>query len=374
MTAPLALGHDTATGRPVELDPSAGPVVLLTGSTAAGKTAALHRLGQEAARAGSLVVNVAPHDLSFDGEGVIDLTDPEALPGALDPLRVALPPLREQVTAAFLLALLRPAPAEWEHEITRAVHDAAHDRDGDLSTVLDRLRAARLPAMREAGAALAVEADHGLARLAFPARAQRSNGLARLWRRSGARRLADPPLVREVRDHTLDRPVTTIRLDLHPPDYRRPAAQHTLDERASAATMLLVAAYALRLAATTQRHKLLIFDTPASAIINFTRGRVVFDRLARLARSYNSTIALAVRRPEPAAGLAAVIGTHLAFRQAGPNGARQAIHLLDLDPDGPWTGRLGGYRAGHCLMRDLDGEIIEIRVADGDRPHPSPVT
>lgn len=367
------LGHDSTTGRPVGVDLHGGgaPVVLCTGSVGVGKTVALERLGLEAARAGSLVVNVAPLDLGFDGEAVIDLADSEGLAGVLDPLRVAPVAVREEVTVAFLLALLRPVSPACEDAIERAVRDAAVRRGGDLATVLDTLRASQEPAVREAGEALAVHADHGLARLAFPALAQRTNGSARSWRRGGARRPPEPPpAVGEVRDYTLDQPVTTIRLGWlsHPPSgyWQPPAEQQTSGERAAVAMSLVLVAYALRLAASTPRHTLLIFDGPTSAIVNFTSGRRVFDRLARGARHVNATIALATQHPEPTVGLAGVVGTHLAFGQDTAAGARQAADLLNAEEE--WVDPLRRYRAGQCLMREPDGEIVELRVAmDSDR-------
>ncbi|MBA2555746.1 MAG: ATP-binding protein [Chloroflexi bacterium] len=372
-TPTAIVGHDSTTGSPVGIDLSAKagpPVVLLTGTIGSGKTVALERLGWEAARAGSLVVNVAPLDLGFDGEAVIDLNDPEALPGVLDPMRVAHAAVREEVTVAFLLTLLRPVSAGWEVAISRAVRDAVARPGGDLATVLDALRASRAPEGRQAADALGVHGDYGLGRFAFPALAQRTHGLARLWRRAGTRRPPEPPAVTAVRDHDLDQPITTIRVGGHGlgrlPDYWPPTADLSANERASVATKLLLAAYALRLAASTPRHTLLLFDDPASAIVHFTNGRQVFACLARLARSMNTTIALATLRPEPAVGLAGVIGTHLAFGQDTAAGARQAADLLNAEEE--WVDPLRRYRDGWCLMREPDGEIVELRVAmDSDQ-------
>ncbi|MCA1569776.1 MAG: ATP-binding protein [Chloroflexi bacterium] len=365
----LTLGRDLA-GEVVQLvipAPAAGrpPGVLLVGQPGTGKTSALRQIGQEAARAGSRVVNVAPLDLSFAREDEIDLTNPEALPGVLDPLKIAPRGLREQITTAALFALLQPA-REWEAPIATAVHAASVRRGGgDLGDVIDALRASTAPAARDAARALAVFADYGLARLLFPTRVQRSNASAREWRRSGAHRhKADPAAVAAVRDHVLTQPITTIRLPLvdPPADYRVPASDHSTDECVAAATAILLATYALRLAASTPTHTLVLFDSLASAVIHSTRGRRVFSALARTAQAHNTTLALTTLRPDAAASLAPLFASRIAFAPASRADAKHTAELLGLNDEELWIERMRSYRPGQCMLRDHTGRLTELEV------------
>jgi hypothetical protein len=66
-----------------------------------------------------------------------------------------------------LLELLRDPPPAWENAIDRAVRDAVRAGDRSLMCVVERLRSSEVPAAREAGDALEVLADFGLARLGF---------------------------------------------------------------------------------------------------------------------------------------------------------------------------------------------------------------
>jgi hypothetical protein len=277
----IPLGRD-ASGRPAQLvipppDAGAAAGVLLVGGYGSGKTSALRRIGQEAARAGSLVVNVAPLDLTFAGEDEIDLSRPGELRGVLDPLRIAHPSL-----------------AKW-------------------SCV------------------------------------------------GGARVLLgeEPPAGAAVRDHTLASPITTIRLPLddHPADHNRPAAEHTVSERVAAAVVIVLAAYALRLAASTPTHTLVLFDSIAGEVIDSTRGRAAFYALARVARARNTTIVLSTLRPDAAVALAPVFGSRLAFRTDAAQEAHTA-ELLGLDA--PLASCLKTYDPGQCLLRDHTGRLTEL--------------
>lgn len=373
MNGPLILGRDTATGQPVGVNLAAAlaagraPGVLLTGAIATGKTVALARLGHEALRHGSRVVNIAPRDLTIDAdEDVIDLSDPERLPGVLDPLRLGSGAICGQVATHALLALLHPTPV-WESEVAAAVRDATqrHGDRADLSDVLDLLRGGTppTPSGLSAGEALAVAADFGLGRLVFPARAQRTHTLGRLWRRTGAGRAPDPEAVRQVRDHQLAFGATTIRLPLDACriDYSTPAADHSLAERATAAVMILAVAYALALASRTRRHTLLLLDSPASGIIGSTRGRAALAQLAQLAPTCNTSIAIATDNPvAPAGGLGPLFATRLAFWQPEEGRAR-ALDLLDLADSG-WGDRLSHYPPGIGLLRDYTGRLSEIQI------------
>lgn len=176
------LGH-TPSGarRPVRYDPTEAPrtsrpsAVLLAGTLGSGKTLAAQAIAYGAERRGSLVVDFDPKpDHNLQGapglEGrveVVELSGDPAHRGKLDPLAVGLPELREELASSYLLELLRDPPPAWENAIDRAVRDAVRAGDRSLMCVVERLCSAEASAAREAGDALEVLADFGLARLGF---------------------------------------------------------------------------------------------------------------------------------------------------------------------------------------------------------------
>jgi len=174
------IGH-TPSGRPVGYDPTEAPRtarpsgVLLAGTLGSGKTLAAQAIAFAAQRRGSLVVDFDPkpdHGLDrvpeLEGEvEVVELSgDPEHR-GKLDPLRIGLPELREELASSYLIELLRDPPPAWENAIDRAVRDAVRAGERSLMCVVGRLRESEVDAAREAGEALDVLSDFGLARLGF---------------------------------------------------------------------------------------------------------------------------------------------------------------------------------------------------------------
>ncbi len=176
------IGH-TPSGarRPVRYDPTEAPrtsrpsAVLLAGTLGSGKTLAAQAIAYGAERRGSLVVDFDPKpDHNLEGipelEGrveVVELSGEPAHRGKLDPLAVGLPELREELASSYLLELLRDPPPAWENAIDRAVRDAVRAGERSLMCVVGRLCASETQAAREAGEALEVLADFGLARLGF---------------------------------------------------------------------------------------------------------------------------------------------------------------------------------------------------------------
>ena len=174
------IGH-TPSGRPVGYDPTEAPRtarpsgVLLAGTLGSGKTLAAQAIAFAAQRRGSLVVDFDPkpdHGLDrvpeLEGEvEVLELSgDPEHR-GKLDPLRIGLPELREELASSYLIELLHDPPPAWENAIDRAVRDAVRAGERSLMCVVARLRGSEVDAAREAGEALDVLSDFGLARLGF---------------------------------------------------------------------------------------------------------------------------------------------------------------------------------------------------------------
>jgi hypothetical protein len=176
----IYIGH-TPSGRPVGYDPTEAPRtarpsgVLLAGTLGSGKTLAAQTIAFAAQRRGSLIVDFDPkpdHGLDrvpeLQGEvEVLELSgDPEHR-GKLDPLKIGLPELREELASSYLIELLRDPPPAWENAIDRAVRDAVRAGERSLMCVIARLRDSETDAAREAGEALDVLSDFGLARLGF---------------------------------------------------------------------------------------------------------------------------------------------------------------------------------------------------------------
>jgi hypothetical protein len=171
----------TGARRPVRYDPTEAPrtsrpsAVLLAGTLGSGKTLAAQAIAYGAERRGSLVVDFDPKpDHNLEGipglEGKVEVVELSGDPdhrGKLDPLAVGLPELREELASSYLLELLRDPPPAWENAIDRAVRDAVRAGERSLMCVVERLRASDVDAAREAGEALEVLADFGLARLGF---------------------------------------------------------------------------------------------------------------------------------------------------------------------------------------------------------------
>lgn len=338
--------------RPVRYDVTAPSreartsAVLLAGTLGSGKTVAAQAIAYSAERRGSLVVDFDPKpDHGFDRipelrgrVRVVELSGAEEHRGALDPLAIGLADLREELASSYFLELLRePAPA-WENAIQRAVREVVRRGQRGSLAVIDALRRSESEAAGEAADALEVVADFGLARLGF------GSGQASQLAEAAA-------------------PVTSIRTPgLVLPDPRAARETYTRAERASVATLSLVAALALRLVAGDRtRHKVVLLDE-AWFLLASAQGRTVINRLVRLARAFNATVLLASQRLADLGELSELIGTYFIFGQESDGEARRALQLIGGDPDDrARRARLKELRRGRCLMRDLDGRIGEVQ-------------
>lgn len=345
------IGFSPSGGRPVRYDPTEAPrtarpsAVLLAGTLGSGKTLAAQAIAFGAERRGSLVVDFDPkpdHGLDRIGElegrvEVLELSGDPRHRGRLDPLAIGLPELREELASSYLLELLRDPPPSWENAIDRAVRDAVRERERSLSQVVARLRESEVAAAREAGEALEVLSDFGLARLGF------GEG--------------------EALEVQTDAPVITIRTPgLTLPDPGASRETYTRAERVSVATLSLVAALALRLiSGDRSRHKLVLLDE-AWFLLASTQGRTLLNRLVRLGRSMNATVLLATQRLADLGDLSELVGTYFLFGQDSAAEAARGLELVGLDPEAAaMRSRLTEYRQGRCLMRDLDGRVGEVQ-------------
>lgn len=353
------LGYDPVAGRPVRFDPTEAPrdsrpaAVLLTGTPGSGKTIAAQVIAHAGLLRGSLVIDFDPKPdhrldgLSDLGEREVEVLELSADPvhrGKLDPLRIGLPELREELTSSYLLELLRDPHSSWEVAIDRAVRDAVRDDERSLTGVVERLHASEAPGARDTAEALEVVADFGLARLGF---SDPKEDEARLLDRGGA----EPGLI-------------TIRMPgLNLPEPGTDRAAYTRNERVSVATLALVAALTLKLISGERaRHKVVLLDE-GWVFFASSQGRALLNRLIRLGRAFNATVLLATQQVEDLGELAQLVGGVFLFGQDSPRAAARGLEEFGLDPEeGGLASRLTEYRRGRGLMRDLDGRWGEVQV------------
>jgi AAA-like domain len=338
--------------RPVRYDPGEAPrqdrasAVLLVGTLGSGKTVAAEYVAYSAQRRGSLVVDFDPKpDHAWeqlpeltDQLQLLELSGDPAHRGKLDPLQVGMDGMREELACSYLLDLLRDPPASWENQISRAVRDAVREGSRSLLRVVELLNASEHPAAQEAGQALEVVSDFGLARLGFG---------------TGQEEIA-----------RVARSLVTIRMPgLSLPDPRASRDTYTRTERVSVATLSLVVAYALRLISSDRSHHKVVLLDEIWFLLASPQGRAIIDRLVRQGRAFNTTVLLGTQRAGDLGELAEIIGVYLVFGQDSDVAAERALELVGLDGKDPELLRmLGEMREGHCLLRDLDGRIEEVQV------------
>jgi hypothetical protein len=338
--------------RPVRYDPTQAPresrasAVLLVGTLGSGKTVAAQAIAYAAERRGSLVVDFDPKpDHGWenlpelkDSLEVLELSGDISQQGKLDPLAIGIGELREEIACSYLLELLRDPPPSWENAISRAVKNAVSEGSHSLLRVIELLQDSEREPARDAGEALAVICDFGLARLGFGT--------------------GNDTVIETARS------LCTIRMPgLSLPDPLVVRDTYTRIERVSVATLTLVAAYALRLiSGDRSRHKIVLLDE-SWFLLASPQGRAIIDRLVRLGRAFNATVLLGTQRTADLGPLADLIGVYLVFGQDSDAEARRALQLIGLDPgSGELVRLLREMRKGRCLMRDLDGRIGEVQV------------
>jgi AAA domain-containing protein len=356
------LGY-TPTGvrRPVRYDATApsresrASAVLLAGTLGSGKTVAAQLIAHAAALRGSRIIDIDPKpdhgwhdtpDLAGEVE-ILELSGDDSQQGKLDPLSIGLSEIREELACSYLLELLRDPPAAWENAIGRAVRDTVREGARSTITVVERLKNEGDGQGREAGEALEVLCDLGLARLGFATANSPGNG-----RES----VADGPRVLSIRTPGLSLPDPSVARETY-----------TRSERISTATLTLLAAYVLRLISTNREtHKVVLLDE-ASSFLASRQGHAVMERLIRMGRACNTTVLLATQLVSDLGGLVDLIGTWLIFGQESDREARRALSLLGLDPaDDVLASLLCEFRKGRCLMRDLDGRVGEVQIDPAD--------
>jgi hypothetical protein len=329
------------------------PSVLCAGTLGSGKTMLLQLLLYQALLQGSRVVDIDPkgdHRLQelpavSQRAEVIELSGEEHHRGLLDPLRIAPAGTGEDLATNFLTDVLpEPMPASWKTEIRRAVRAVAERRSGgSCLAVIEQLMRGGSDA-KDAGAAIAVYAETGLARLGFAA-SKRDRSAAQV----------EAKQLTSLRIRRLARPIPGT-----------PRAELSEDERIGQAILRLVCAYAMRLMGTERsRHKVLGFDE-AWFLMQDSVGRRLIEHLNRWARSEFATPILAAHLAADAEEVDNLIGARFVFGMEAESEAAKALALLRLDPeDERLRQRLLQFRRGRCLMRDYEGRVGTIQVDPG---------
>lgn len=350
------IGHTlTGSRAPVQFDlaeacqQSRPPTCLLAGSLGSGKTIFLELAVWQAFLQGSgPIVDIDPKgdhrlDLLPGVEGrveTIELSGEERYRGLLDPMRIGAEETREDLTYNFLLSILpTPVKPEWQTQLRLAISEAAAVGARSCSEVIARLGASTTPEAIEAGRAVEVHGQAGLARLGIGAPG------------------VEPPEVGVPQ-------LISIRIrNLSLPGAGTARSELLEEERTSLAVLRLLAAYALRLCATdTKRHSVLAMDE-AWALMSDTQGRALLERISRLGRSQNITPILATQMLGDAAELEPLIGALFAFGVETEAEAHRALSLLRLDPDDEQAvQRLLGYRKGRCYLRDFNGQVAPVQI------------
>jgi hypothetical protein len=362
----IYIGH-TAPGarRPVKYDmleasaTNKAGAVALNGTLGGGKTIAGELLFTHAIRRGSIGVDVDPrpdHELEKllgrDRVHSISLENSDENVGRLDPLVVAPPQMREELAVSYMIDLLPTPVPEWQTEIIDAVRYVLREPDPSSLRVLEVLLAGGVPsddrddaaytAARAAGRSLRTWSTWGLCRLAF-----------------GDGESAPVDLAKQA---------TTIKVaGLSLPPAGTPRSDYDQSERISVATFKLIVAYSMRLlSGDVSTHKILMLDE-VHAFSDTADGQRFLSRVLRMARSMNVTVLLLTQLLGDLERLKDLIGVVMAFRQQSPDQAKANLRMMELDEDNQdLVERLLSFENGMCLMRGLDGRVIQMQVDPAD--------
>ena len=325
----------------------AGAIELI-GIMGSGKTMALQYLIYIAAHAGYLVVDVDPrpdHSLEKlpgleDMVHVVDLSNLDAHRGRLDPLVVAPDELKEELGSGYMMEILPQAKAEWQTEIIDAVRGVLRERNPCSWAVVERLLASDDEHAHSAGKALRVWAEWGLGKLAF------SRG--------------------DVAPPSASHPVMTFKskaLQLPPAGIARESYDQT--ERLSVATTKLITARSMQILSDPAVPGFLSLDEVHSWT-NTSDGLRFLERIIRMSRSMNVTVALSTQLHGDLGNLEELIGIRCSFRQGTDEQASANLRAHGLDPSDPdLIAKLLGYEEGRCLMTGLDGRTAAVRFDPG---------
>jgi hypothetical protein len=331
------------------------PTTLLTGAQGSGKTHIMELLVYHAFLQGSgPIIDIDPKgtpdrpdhklhlipEIAAEMERIV-LSADARYQGLIDPLRIAPQEAKADIAFGFILELLpAPVPPPWQTEIRAAVDlvCAGPERAQVLGEVLAVLQEGNESA-REAGRALGVHANAGLAKLAF--------GLPGVEvPEVGSRRV----ISLQIKNLTLPLPGT-------------PRSEMSEEERLGTALLRLLAIYALQLTSSDpSRHSVLALDE-AWVLFGSAAGRNLLERLSRLGRSQNVTPILATQQLTDSEEIEPLVGSMFCCGVETEEEARHALRLLRLEEDDPTLiQRLLSFRKGRCFFRDFNGQVVRMQI------------
>jgi hypothetical protein len=138
----------------------------------------------------------------------------------------------------------------------------------------------------------------------------------------------------------------------------------TQEELISLAVLRLLAVFAMQvMGGDRKQHKVLIVDEAMFMLQNATVGARLLEQLVKWGRSENATVILVTHMVGDAEELANLIGAIFVFGLKTEEEAGKALMLLGLDPeDTAMRQRLLKFRAGRCIMRDYEGNVVQLQV------------
>lgn len=351
----------TSSRQPIRLDLAEAsqrdrpPPILFTGSQGSGKTVAMELLAYQAFMQGSgPIVLIDPKGTPEDSDHrlhlipemaaemeQIVLSPDEPYQGLIDPLRITAPEGRADAAFSFITEILpQPVPPPWQTEIRAAVDQvcAGPERDQVLGRVVEVLAAAGDVAA-EAGRALSVHGNAGLAKLAFgvPGREVAEVGTKRFI-----------PI--QIRNLVLPRP-STARSDM------------TAEERLGSSLLGLVGHYGLSLCLRdSSRHSVMGCDE-AYSFFGTAIGRALLHQATRQSRSKNVSLLFATQETDDAEEVEPLIGAYFSGGVETEEEAKRAARHQRLDADDPVViQRLMRFNRGRFYFRDFDGQSVPLQV------------
>jgi hypothetical protein len=330
------------------------PPILFTGSQGSGKTVAMQLLTYQAFLQGSgPIVDIDPKgtpehpdhklhlipEMAAEMEQIV-LSPDDRYQGLIDPLRIAPPDGRADAAFGFIMEILPgPVPVPWQTELRAAVELVCAEPDGThvLGDVVEVLEGGGEVA-REAGRALSVHANAGLAKLAFGLPGKRVAEV-------GTKRV----ISLQIRNLALPRPGT-------------PRSEMTAEERVGTSLLRLVAMYALNLCARDpKRHSVISLDE-AWVLFDSSVGRALLDRASRLSRSQYLSLLLATQQVVDAEELEGLIGAYFSGGVETEEAARISARQQRLDDDDPAViQRFLAFKEGRFYYRDIDGQSVPLQ-------------
>lgn len=354
------LGHTlTGSRQPILFDLSEAsqsslpPTVLALATLGGGKTMFAQKVGYEAFLCGSRVVDIDPkgdHNLK-DLPGVtpevheeIEIGADPQYRGLLDPLRISPRDLMFDLTVSWLTDLLPSRDDDRVVAVQEAVKQVIADhhasgRPASCWDVISVLEAGEDKAAHSAARALRVHVDQGFAQLGF----------------------APPDTPAAPGDQ---KQMVTLRVrNLRPPRATE-RQEMTQEELISLAVLRLLAVFAMQVMGGDRRqHKVLIVDEAWFMLQNATVGARLLEQLVKWGRSENATVILVTHMVGDAQELANLIGAVFVFGLKTEEEAGKALTLLGLDPrDTAMRQRLLKFRHGRCIMRDYEGNVVQMQV------------